>query len=207
MVKIYFCDKKIQITFVTFHYFSSHQSSQSCISPLKIITTNFHITLCDYPFIFISFKKKKCSRVLRWTVSQTPQNSDVIPEAAVIIITHTTAETHCIIVFNGVLTSFCIPELMMFTFFIHMNFYCANGSVWPLFLCFWQICAELEVMGRCFRCIVMFKLREWRLFVIRPIRIDVLYELYAWSASKTQIVIHFLGVRFVFCFFRMFVWA
>lgn len=75
--------------------------------PLKIITTNFHITLCDYPFIFISFKKKKCSRVLRWTVSQTPQNSDVIPEAAVIIITHTTAETHCIIVFNGVLTSFC----------------------------------------------------------------------------------------------------
>lgn len=107
MVKIYFCDKKIQITFVTFHYFSSHQSSQSCVSPLKIITTNFHITLCDYPFIFISFKKKKCSRVLRWTVSQTPQNSDVIPEAAVIIITHTTAETHCIIVFNGVLTSFC----------------------------------------------------------------------------------------------------
>lgn len=87
---------------------------------------------------------------------------------------------------------------MMFTFFIHMNFYCVNGSVWPLFLCFWQICAELEVMGRCFRCIVMFKLREWRLFVIRPIRIDVLYELYAWSASKTQIVIHFLGVSLFF---------
>lgn len=118
-----------------------------------------HFVWLSILFIFISFKKKKCSRVLRWTVSQTPQNSDVIPEAAVIIITHTTAETHCIIVFNGVLTSFCIPELMMFTFFIHMNFYCANGSVWPLFLCFWQICAELEVMGRCFRCIVMFKLR------------------------------------------------